>query len=79
MDIVITVSGFAATPSLASVVACHYAMRSHVKAYSLTGHGCAGGLVGIELAQALLEVHPQEHLPVSRYGPRCMHSRGWML
>ena len=63
MDIVVTVSGFAATPSLASVVACHYAMRSDVQAFSLTGHGCAGGLVGIELAQALLEVHPQGQLP----------------
>ncbi|KAK9836163.1 hypothetical protein WJX81_006036 [Elliptochloris bilobata] len=55
VDIVITVSGFSATPSLASMVACHLAMRSDVKALSLSGHGCAGGIVGIDLAQTLLE------------------------
>jgi len=56
VDILITVSGFAATPSLASMVACRFGMRGDVMALSLSGHGCAGGLVGIDLAQALLQV-----------------------
>ena len=56
VDLLVTVSGFAATPSLASMVACRFGMRSEVIALSLSGHGCTGGLVAIDLAAALLRV-----------------------
>lgn len=72
VDILITVSGFAPTPSLSSAVACRFAMRSDVRAFSLSGHGCAGGLVGIDLAQALLLV--QDPWPVPR-----LLCRAWKL
>lgn len=77
VDILITVSGFASTPSLSSAVACHFAMRSDVKAFSLSGHGCAGGLVGIELAQALLSVRSQRPRDLRRSG--CTAARMLLL
>lgn len=66
MDILITVSGFASTPSLSLVVASHFGMRDDVKCYSLSGHGCSGGLIGIELAQELLSARPHACL-ASKY------------
>ncbi|KAK9827585.1 hypothetical protein WJX81_000874 [Elliptochloris bilobata] len=54
VDIVVTVSGFSALPSLSSAVASHFSMRSDVECFSLSGHGCPGGLVGVGLTQQLL-------------------------
>lgn len=52
----VTVSGFAALPSLSAAVACRFGMRSDVECFSLSGHGCPGGLVGVGLTQQLLLV-----------------------
>lgn len=56
VDIVVTVSGFSAIPSLSTAVASRFGMRSDVECFSLSGHGCAGGLVAIGLTEQLLLV-----------------------
>ena len=58
VDIVVTVSGFSAIPSLSTAVASRFNMRSDVECFSLSGHGCAGGLVAIGLTEQLLLVSP---------------------
>lgn len=73
VDTIVTVSGFASTPSLSSAVACRFGMRADVKCFSLSGHGCAGGMVAIELASELLQVL---HSPSLRY---CLWHGRWPL
>ncbi|MFS7993286.1 putative very-long-chain 3-oxoacyl-CoA synthase [Helianthus anomalus] len=62
IDIVImNCSLFVATPSLSSIVIHKYKMRSNVKSYSLSGMGCSAGLISIDLAKHLLQVHPESN------------------
>jgi hypothetical protein len=56
VDIVVTVSGFSAVPSLSTGIASRFGMRSDVECFSLSGHGCPGGLVGVGCVEQLLLV-----------------------
>ncbi|KAI3816509.1 hypothetical protein L1987_16208 [Smallanthus sonchifolius] len=65
IDIVIlNCSLFVATPSLSSIVIHKYKMRSNVKSYNLSGMGCSAGLISIDLAKHLLQVHPESNAVV---------------
>uniref|UniRef100_A0A0D9XFS7 3-ketoacyl-CoA synthase n=1 Tax=Leersia perrieri TaxID=77586 RepID=A0A0D9XFS7_9ORYZ len=55
--VVVNCSGFCATPSLSSIIANHYRMRSDVIGYNLSGMGCAAGVIGVDVARNLIVTH----------------------
>ncbi|KAF0898458.1 hypothetical protein E2562_007293 [Oryza meyeriana var. granulata] len=55
--VVVNCSGFCATPSLSAIIANHYRMPSDVKAYNLSGMGCAAGVIGVDVARNILRTH----------------------
>ncbi|CAH8358389.1 unnamed protein product [Eruca vesicaria subsp. sativa] len=58
IDILITnCSLHAPTPSLTAMVINKFHMRSNIKSFSLSGMGCAAGILSVSLANDLLKVH----------------------
>nr|GEW08258.1 3-ketoacyl-CoA synthase 5-like [Tanacetum cinerariifolium] len=55
---------FAPTPSLSAMVINKYKMKSDVKNYNLSGMGCSAGLISIDFAKNLLQVHPESYAVV---------------
>ncbi|KAL6656353.1 hypothetical protein ACP70R_007179 [Stipagrostis hirtigluma subsp. patula] len=55
--LVVNCSGFCPAPSLAALVAAHYRMRADVRAFNLSGMGCAAGVVGVDVARGVLRAH----------------------
>ncbi|MED6205885.1 3-ketoacyl-CoA synthase 2 [Stylosanthes scabra] len=49
------------TPSLSAMVVNHYRLRHNIVSYNLSGMGCSAGLVAIDLANRLLQVHPNSY------------------
>ncbi|KAK9051096.1 hypothetical protein SSX86_027722 [Deinandra increscens subsp. villosa] len=62
--LIVNCSLFAPTPSLSSMVVNKYKMRSNVKSFNLSGMGCSAGLISIDLAKQLLQVHPESYAVV---------------
>ncbi|KAK1425662.1 hypothetical protein QVD17_21017 [Tagetes erecta] len=62
--LIVNCSLFAPTPSLSAMVANKYKMRSNVKSFNLSGMGCSAGLISIDLANNLLQVHPESNAVV---------------
>ncbi|KAF9588141.1 hypothetical protein IFM89_007617 [Coptis chinensis] len=52
---------FNPTPSLCSMIVNHYKLDSSVLSYNLGGMGCSAGLISIDLAKHLLQVHPNTY------------------
>lgn len=48
---------FNPTPSMTSILVNRYKMRGHVKSFNLAGMGCSAGVISIDLAKNLLQVH----------------------
>lgn len=59
--LVVNCTVFNPSPSLASMVMNHYKLREDVISYNLTGMGCSAGVISIDLAQRLLQVHPNSY------------------
>jgi len=55
--LVVNCSLFNPTPSLAEMVMNKYKMRSSTRVYNLSGMGCSAGVVSMDLARDLLQVH----------------------
>jgi 3-ketoacyl-CoA synthase len=55
--LVVSCSGFCPAPSLASVIVNRFRMRGDVRAFSLSGMGCAAGVVGMDAARGVLRAH----------------------
>ncbi|KAG6538076.1 hypothetical protein ZIOFF_003179 [Zingiber officinale] len=55
--LVVNCSLFNPTPSLSSMVVNRYKLRGNVLSYNLGGMGCSAGLISIDLAKQLLQVH----------------------
>jgi len=55
--LIVNCSLFNPTPSLAAMVMNKYKMRSDCLSYSLSGMGCSAGVISIDLAKQLLQVH----------------------
>ncbi|KAL9998151.1 putative very-long-chain 3-oxoacyl-CoA synthase [Helianthus debilis subsp. tardiflorus] len=62
--LIINCSLFAPTPSLSAMVVSKYKMRSNVKSFNLSGMGCSAGLISIDFAKHLLQVHPESYAVV---------------
>eukprot|EP01105_Mastigella_eilhardi_P017158 TRINITY_DN3949_c0_g1_i1.p1 TRINITY_DN3949_c0_g1~~TRINITY_DN3949_c0_g1_i1.p1 ORF type:complete len:472 (-),score=120.02 TRINITY_DN3949_c0_g1_i1:116-1531(-) len=56
--VIVNCSLFNPTPSLSAMIINKYKMRKDVKNYNLSGMGCSAGLVSIDLARDLLQLHP---------------------
>ncbi|MQL97907.1 hypothetical protein Taro_030604 [Colocasia esculenta] len=59
--IVVNCSLFNPAPSLSAMIVNRYEMGERVRTYSLGGMGCGAGLIAIDLARQLLQVHPNTY------------------
>ncbi|XP_004497096.1 3-ketoacyl-CoA synthase 6 [Cicer arietinum] len=59
--LIINCSLFSPTPSLSAMVINKYKLRSNIKSFNLSGMGCSAGLISIDLARDLLQVHPNSN------------------
>ncbi|XP_043696302.1 3-ketoacyl-CoA synthase 6-like [Telopea speciosissima] len=59
--LVVNCSLFSPTPSLSAMVMNKYKMRSNIRSFNLSGMGCSAGLLSIDLARDLLQVHPNSY------------------
>ena len=57
--LILNCSLFNPTPSLSAMLVNKYKMRSSIRTYNLSGMGCSAGLISIDLAKDLLQVHPK--------------------
>eukprot|EP00897_Mesotaenium_endlicherianum_P009615 jgi/Mesen1/8682/ME000510S08077 len=55
--LVLNCSLFNPTPSLSAMIINKYKMRGSVRSYNLGGMGCSAGVISIDLAKDLLQVH----------------------
>uniref|UniRef100_A0A0D6R3T6 3-ketoacyl-CoA synthase n=1 Tax=Araucaria cunninghamii TaxID=56994 RepID=A0A0D6R3T6_ARACU len=55
--LIVNCSLFCPTPSLSAMVINHYKMRGNIKSFSLSGMGCSAGVISLDLAKDLLQVH----------------------
>ncbi|CAL9173335.1 unnamed protein product [Musa hybrid cultivar] len=55
--LIVNCSLFNPTPSLSAMVVNHYKLRGNIQSYNLGGMGCSAGLISIDLAKQLLQVH----------------------
>ncbi|CAM6129320.1 unnamed protein product [Calypogeia fissa] len=55
--LVVNCSLFNPTPSLSAMIVNHYKMRGNIKSLNLGGMGCSAGIISIDLAKDLLQVH----------------------
>lgn len=55
--LIVNCSLFNPTPSLSAMIVNHYKLRGNILSYNLGGMGCSAGLISIDLAKELLQVH----------------------
>ncbi|XP_061352560.1 3-ketoacyl-CoA synthase 11-like [Gastrolobium bilobum] len=59
--LIVNCSLFCPTPSLSAMIINHYRLRGNIKSFNLGGMGCSAGLISIDLAKDLLQVHPNSY------------------
>ncbi|KAL2236085.1 3-ketoacyl-CoA synthase 11-like [Sesamum indicum] len=59
--LIVNCSLFNPTPSLSAMLINHYKLRGNIVSYNLGGMGCSAGLISIDLAKDLLQVHPSTY------------------
>ncbi|KAJ8641798.1 hypothetical protein MRB53_018492 [Persea americana] len=59
--LVVNCSLFSPTPSLSAMVINKYKMRSNIRSFNLSGMGCSAGVISLDLARDLLQVHPNSY------------------
>ncbi|GAB4851016.1 3-ketoacyl-CoA synthase 11 [Ancistrocladus abbreviatus] len=59
--LVVNCSLFNPTPSLSAMIVNHYKLRGNIVSFNLGGMGCSAGLISIDLAKELLQVHPNSY------------------
>ncbi|BBM97484.1 3-ketoacyl-CoA synthase [Marchantia polymorpha subsp. ruderalis] len=55
--LVVNCSLFNPTPSLSAMIVNKYHMRGNIRTYNLGGMGCSAGVISIDLAKDMLQVH----------------------
>ncbi|EPS61116.1 hypothetical protein M569_13682, partial [Genlisea aurea] len=59
--LIVNCSLFSPTPSLSAMIVNKYKLRSNIRSFNLSGMGCSAGLISIDLARDLLQVHPNSY------------------
>ncbi|XP_072971177.1 3-ketoacyl-CoA synthase 11-like [Typha angustifolia] len=59
--LVVNCSLFNPTPSFTAMIVHRYKLRGNVITYNLGGMGCSAGVIAIDLAKNLLQVHPNSY------------------
>ncbi|RWR85501.1 3-ketoacyl-CoA synthase 6 [Cinnamomum micranthum f. kanehirae] len=59
--LVVNCSLFSPTPSISAMIVNKYKMRSNIRSFNLSGMGCSAGVISIDLARDLLQVHPNSY------------------
>ncbi|KAF5175075.1 3-ketoacyl-CoA synthase [Thalictrum thalictroides] len=59
--LVLNCSMFSPTPSMTAMIVNKYKLRSNIRSFNLSGMGCSAGLISIDLARDLLQVHPNSN------------------
>nr|XP_029148795.1 3-ketoacyl-CoA synthase 11-like [Arachis hypogaea] len=59
--LIVNCSLFNPTPSLSANIINHYKLRGNIKSFNLGGMGCSAGVISIDLAKDLLQVHPNSY------------------
>ncbi|KHN20068.1 3-ketoacyl-CoA synthase 4 [Glycine soja] len=62
--LVVNCSLFNPTPSLSSMIVNKYKLRGNVKSFNLGGMGCSAGVIAVDLAKDMLQVHPNTYAVV---------------
>lgn len=62
--LIVNCSLFNPTPSLSAMIINHYKLRGNIISFNLGGMGCSAGLISIDLAKDLLQVHPNSYAVV---------------
>lgn len=55
--LIVNCSLFCPTPSLSAMVINKYKMRGNIKSFNLSGMGCSAGIIAVDLAKDMLQVH----------------------
>ncbi|OMO54696.1 FAE1/Type III polyketide synthase-like protein [Corchorus capsularis] len=82
--LVVNCTVFCPMPSLSAAVVNRYKLREDILSFNLGGMGCSAGLISIDLAEHLLQVHPNTYaLVVSTenitYGSYCGNNRSMIV
>lgn len=59
--LVVNCSLFNPTPSLSAMIINHFKMHSNIVSYNLSGMGCSAGIIAIDLARQMLQLHPNSY------------------
>lgn len=59
--LIVNCSLFNPTPSLSAMIINRYKLRGNIFSYNLGGMGCSAGLISIDLAKDLLQLHPSSY------------------
>ncbi|GLJ46286.1 hypothetical protein SUGI_0975560 [Cryptomeria japonica] len=59
--LIVNCSLFNPTPSLSAMIINHYKMRENILNFSLAGMGCSAGIIALDLAKDLLQVHSNSY------------------
>ncbi|WZZ12782.1 hypothetical protein YC2023_105871 [Brassica napus] len=62
--LVVNCSLFNPTPSLSAMIVNKYKLRGNVKSFNLGGMGCSAGVISIDLAKDMLQVHRKTYAVV---------------
>ncbi|CAA2955056.1 3-ketoacyl-CoA synthase 4-like [Olea europaea var. sylvestris] len=62
--LVVNCSLFNPTPSLSAIIVNKYKLRGNIRSFNLGGMGCSAGVIAIDLAKDLLQVHRCTHAVV---------------
>nr|WDA53418.1 3-ketoacyl-CoA synthase 2 [Erycina pusilla] len=59
--LVVNCSIYNPTPTMSAMIVNRYKLRGNVKSYNLAGMGCSAGVIAIDLAKRLLQVHSDSY------------------
>jgi 3-ketoacyl-CoA synthase len=59
--LIVNCSLFNPTPSLSAIVMNHFKMSSKTINYNLGGMGCSAGVIAVDLARQMLQLHPNTY------------------